>query len=447
MQIVLPEDVQYIIKALESAGFEGFAVGGCVRDSIMGRTPHDWDITTNARPETVKKLFNHTIDTGIEHGTVTVMLHRTGYEVTTYRIDGKYTDGRHPDSVSFALNLEDDLSRRDFTVNAMAYNESRGLVDLFGGLDDLEKKKIRCVGVPRERFGEDALRMLRALRFSATLGFDVEKNTYDAIKELSHTLEKVSAERIYSELIKLLTSDEPQKIRDCHLTGLTKVFMPEYDAIVNIPQHNPHHCYDVEEHTLKVLENTPPGKVIRLAALFHDMGKPACHTRDDNGIDHFHGHQAVSEELAVKILKRLKSDNDTISKVRLLVLNHDVRTEAERKPVRRLINRIGAENIENLLALQTADTLAQSDYMRAGKLKRIEDLRAIADDIRESGEAVNLKGLAVDGNDLKAIGYKPGRTLGAALKKLLDDVLEDPSLNTREYLLGEAERLKIQGEQ
>ena len=441
MQIILPDDVKYIIKALESAGFEGFAVGGCVRDSILGKTPNDWDITTNAKPETVKKLFGHTIDTGLAHGTVTVMRGKTGYEVTTYRVDGKYTDGRHPDSVSFALNLEDDLSRRDFTVNAMAYNESKGLVDLFGGMDDIQKKIIRCVGVPRERFGEDALRMLRALRFSATLGFEVEKDTFDAIKELSHTLEKISAERIYTELIKLLTSDSPQKIRDCYLTGLTKVFMPEYDTIVGVPQNNPHHCFDVEEHTLKVMENVPSEKVIRLAALFHDMGKPACHTVDEKGIDHFHGHQAVSEELSKKILKRLKCDNDTISKVSLLVFYHDVRTEAERRPVRRLINRIGAENIESLLMLQTADTLAQSDYMREDKLKRIEELRVLAQEIADKGEAVNLKGLAVDGNDLKKIGFKPGRTLGAALKTLLEQVLDEPELNNRDYLLKEAVRL------
>ena len=446
MQIILPDDVKYIIKALESAGFEGFAVGGCVRDSILGKTPNDWDITTNARPEAVKKIFRHTIDTGIAHGTVTVMLRKTGYEVTTYRIDGKYTDGRHPDNVSFAVNLEDDLSRRDFTVNAMAYNESRGLVDLFGGMEDLDKKQIRCVGVPKERFGEDALRMLRALRFSATLGFEVEKDTYDAIKELSYTLEKVSAERIYTELIKLLTSDEPQKIRDCYLTGLTKVFMPEYDEMVGIPQNNPHHCYDVEEHTLKVLENTPPEKVIRLAALFHDIGKPLCHTVDENGIDHFHGHQSVSEEVSRRILKRLKCDNYTLSKVSLLVLNHDVRTEAEKRPVRRLINRIGADNIEGLLRLQIADTMAQSNYMREEKLKRIDELRIIVEEIEKSGEAVNLKGLTIDGNDLKALGFMPGRTLGAALKALLDQVLDDPSLNNREYLLSEAERIRTQGE-
>ena len=323
----------------------------------------------------------------------------------------------------------------------MAYNESKGLVDLFGGMDDIQKKIIRCVGVPRERFGEDALRMLRALRFSATLGFEVEKDTFDAIKELSHTLEKISSERIYSELIKLLTSDSPQKIRDCYLTGLTKVFMPEYDAIVGVPQNNPHHCFDVEEHTLKVMENVPCEKVIRLAALFHDMGKPACHTVDEKGIDHFHGHQAVSEELSKKILKRLKCDNDTISKVSLLVFYHDVRTEAERRPVRRLINRIGAENIESLLMLQTADTLAQSDYMREDKLKRIEELRVLAQEIADKGEAVNLKGLAVDGNDLKKLGFKPGRTLGAALKTLLEQVLDEPELNNRDYLLKEAARL------
>jgi len=447
MQIVLPEDVKHIIKALESAGFEGFAVGGCVRDSILGKTPNDWDITTNAKPEDVKKLFRHTIDTGIAHGTVTIMNGKIGYEVTTYRIDGKYTDGRHPDSVSFALNLEDDLARRDFTVNAMAYNDTVGLVDLYGGMEDLEKKIIRCVGVPRERFGEDALRMLRAIRFSATLGFEVEKDTYDAIKELSQTIEKVSAERIYAELLKLLTSDEPQKIRDCYLTGLTKVFMPEYDAMVGIEQHNPHHCYNVEEHTLKVLENTPPKKTVRLAALFHDIGKPLCHTVDENGIDHFHGHQSVSEELSRRIMKRMKSDNNTLSKVSLLVLNHDVRTEADRRQVRRLINRIGVDNIEDLLSLQTADTLAQSEYMRDEKLRRIEELREITEDIARRREPVGLKDLKVDGNDLKAMGYEPGRKLGAALRALLDQVLDDPSVNVREYLLEEARKLKKQGEQ
>ncbi len=441
MHIVLPEDVKYIIKALESAGFEGFAVGGCVRDSILNKTPNDWDITTNAKPRDVKKLFSHTIDTGIEHGTVTVMLGKNGYEVTTYRIDGKYTDGRHPDSVSFALNLSDDLSRRDFTVNAMAYNDTTGLVDLFDGMKDLEKRRIRCVGVARERFGEDALRMLRALRFSATLGFDVEKETYDAVKELAPTLSKISAERIYTELIKLLMSDEPQKIRDCYRTGLTKVFMPEYDAMVGVPQNNPHHCYDVEVHTLKVLENTPPDKVIRLAALFHDMGKPACHTVDEQGIDHFHGHQAASEEISRKILKRLKSDNDTISKVGHFVLYHDVRTEAERRQVRRLINRIGAENIEGLLKLQTADTLAQSDYMRQEKLKRIDDLRAIAEDILKEGEAVCLRDLAVNGSDLITLGYKPGKKIGEVLNGLLDRVLDDPALNEKAYLLEEAAKL------
>ena len=263
----LPADVQNIINVLESNGHEAYAVGGCVRDCILGKVPHDWDITTSALPEQVKALFSHTFDTGIEHGTVTVLMNGVGYEVTTYRVDGKYEDGRHPKEVTFTASLEEDLKRRDFTINAMAYNDSRGLVDLFGGEADLQTGIIKAVGNPTERFTEDALRMLRALRFSAQLGFEIEADTYEAIKKLAPTLERISAERIQVEMVKLVTSDHPEKLRDVYDTGLSKVFFPELDAMMECDQVNKHHMYTVGEHTIVSMGLAPADKTIRLVFL------------------------------------------------------------------------------------------------------------------------------------------------------------------------------------
>ncbi len=254
VKIALPEAVRDIIHTLQGAGYEAWAVGGCVRDSILGRVPDDWDITTSARPEQVKALFKKTVDTGIQHGTVTVLWHREGYEVTTYRIDGEYEDSRHPKEVQFTASLREDLRRRDFTINAMAYNEEAGLVDIFGGIGDIRAKKIRCVGDPMERFSEDALRMMRAVRFSAQLGYEIEAETEAAICRLSHTLEKISAERIRTELVKLLVSPHPELIRACWRTGMTAVFLPEFDRMMETAQNNRHHCYCVGEHTIRAME-------------------------------------------------------------------------------------------------------------------------------------------------------------------------------------------------
>ena len=258
MRIQLPVKVDNIIKTLEAAGYEAFAVGGCIRDSVLGRTPQDWDITTSAKPQDVKRLFSHTIDTGIQHGTVTVMLEHEGFEVTTYRIDGEYEDARHPKEVTYTVNLLEDLKRRDFTINAMAYNESRGLVDAFDGMGDLQKKVIRCVGNPKERFTEDALRMLRALRFAAQLGFEVEEQTFAAIRELAQTIEKISAERIQTELVKMLTSDHPELIREVYTSGISDVILPEFSVLMQTEQNNPHHCYTVGEHTIHVVQSRRP---------------------------------------------------------------------------------------------------------------------------------------------------------------------------------------------
>ena len=319
MVLTIPEKVEFIINKLETAGFEAYAVGGCVRDSILGRKPDDWEITTSAKPEQVKALFRRTVDTGLQHGTVTVMIDKEGFEVTTYRVDGEYEDGRHPKEVTFTASLEEDLKRRDFTINAMAYNTSSGLVDMFGGLEDIKKKIIRCVGNPLERFTEDALRIMRAVRFSAQLGFEIEKETKAALSVIAPNLKNVSAERIETELVKLLVSPHPDYLRTAWETGITKEFLPEFDACMNTEQNTPHHCWTVGEHTLHSLLNVPCDKVLRLTMLLHDIGKPKVKTTDENGRDHFKTHGSVGEKMAKEILRRLKFDNDTIRKVSHLV--------------------------------------------------------------------------------------------------------------------------------
>ena len=343
MPIQLPEDVKSILHILQDAGYEAYAVGGCIRDSLLGRTPDDWDITTSARPEETKALFEKTIDTGIQHGTVTVMRHGRGYEVTTYRVDGEYEDGRHPKEVTFTASLEEDLKRRDFTVNAMAYNEEDGLVDLFGGRQDLERKIIRCVGEANERFEEDALRIMRAVRFSAQLGFTIEERTKEAIRGHADRLRQVSAERIQMELTKLVTSPNPDFLRIAWETGITAVVLPEFDRLMEQPQNNPHHCFSVGEHTLHAMRAVRPDKCLRLAMLLHDVAKPLCLTTDEAGIDHFHGHAQKGERIAAQILKRLRYDNHTTELVSRLVKWHDAAIEPEKKAVRRAASRMGKD--------------------------------------------------------------------------------------------------------
>ncbi len=435
MQIQLPDKVHKIINTLEAAGYEAYAVGGCVRDSILGRKPDDWDITTLAKPEEIKRLFPRTIDTGIRHGTVTVMLDKEGFEVTTYRIDGDYEDGRHPKEVTFTASLEEDLKRRDFTINAMAYNEHQGLVDLYGGLADMEAGMIRCVGDAKERFTEDALRMMRAVRFSAQLGYRIEEATKTAITALASDLQKISAERIQAELIKLVISAHPDYLRIAYETGITAQILPEFDLCMETPQNNPHHCYTVGEHILHAMQAIEPDKVLRLGMLFHDIGKPQTMTVDEEGITHNKKHPAVGAEMTKKILRRLKFDNDTTEKVVKLVLYHDQDIGATQAGVRRAMNRIGEDIFPMLFAVHRADISAQSDYMREEKLRKFSYIEELYDTVRSQGDAVSLKDLAITGRDLIAQGMKPGREIGAVLQSLLEQVLEDPSLNTPEQLL------------
>ena len=434
MKIELPRKVVLIIKNLQRHGYDAYAVGGCVRDSILNRKPEDWDITTSAKPEQVKRIFRRTVDTGIEHGTVTVLIGKDGFEVTTYRVDGLYEDGRHPKEVTFTSRLEEDLKRRDFTINAMAYNDDERLVDAFGGMRDLNYHLIRCVGDPKERFSEDALRILRAVRFSAQLAFPIEPETAEAIKSLAPNLEKISAERIPAELVKLLVSDHPERIQDACELGITKVVLPEWDDMVGVKQNTPHHKYDVAAHTVHALQNVKNDKVLRLTMLFHDMGKPVMKTTDENGRDHFKGHAIASEQIAKTVMKRLKFDNDTIRKVTKLVAYHDYRMEPTGANVRRAMHEIGVELFPYYLAVRLADTKAQSSYERRGKLENIIQIRELYRNALRNKECVTLKDLAVTGTDLINLGIAPGKELGTLLNELLDIVIEDPAWNQKEKL-------------
>ena len=434
MKLRIPENVNFIIDILRRHGHEAYAVGGCVRDSILARHPNDWDITTSALPQQVKRLFKRTIDTGIQHGTVTVMMGKEGYEVTTYRVDGEYTDGRHPDKVTFTPSLTEDLKRRDFTINAMAYNEENGLVDLYGGMEDLQKHVIRCVGDPNERFEEDALRVLRAVRFAAQLGFKIDPATWEAIKAHAGRLSCVSAERIRVEVTKLLESPNPMMFRLLYEAGMTAVFMPEFDVCMRTEQNTPFHIYNVGEHILHSLTFVPEDRILRLTMLLHDIGKPCVHRKDSRGIDHFKGHAAESATMARAILKRLKFDNDTISRVSKLVYYHDLRPKANESAVRRALYEIGPELFADYLCVQRADNFAKNTGLLGSMFDRIDQVNQIYIRVIGRGDPLSLKDLKINGGDLVGIGIK-GRAVGYILESALLMVLEKPELNEKELLM------------
>lgn len=467
--IDLPGDVRQIIERLERRGHEAYAVGGCVRDTILSRIPGDWDITTSAKPEQVKEIFPKTIDTGIQHGTVTVMMRHVGYEVTTYRIDGEYADNRHPDQVEFTNSLSLDLERRDFTINAMAYNDEDGLVDYYEGLEDLNRGIIRCVGNPQQRFEEDALRMLRAVRFSGQLGFRIEEQTRQAILQSANDLRHVSAERIRVEIMKLLVSGDPGQIREACATGMTAVFLPELDRMMQTDQCNPHHIYTVGEHSIRSVEwmNRFFGRkagawddsmlpaaveemVNRLAAqctgkqqqilcltmLLHDVSKPECKTVDEDGIGHFYGHPRKGSVLAKQIMRRLAFDRETMDVVSCLIDHHDRQTAPSYKSVRRAAAGIGRDLIPLLTLVQCADVLSQNPQTITPKLERILAVEEIYQNIIGDEAPLSIRELEVSGNDLIALGMKPGPKIGEILNHLLSIVLDDPKQNTKEQLMG-----------
>ncbi|WP_177978127.1 CCA tRNA nucleotidyltransferase [Brotaphodocola catenula] len=401
----IPGNVERIIRTLNDHGYEAYAVGGCVRDTLLDRKPGDWDITTSARPQEVKELFRRTIDTGIQHGTVTVMMDRTGYEVTTYRIDGEYEDGRHPKQVEFTSSLIEDLKRRDFTINAMAYSHETGIVDEFGGVEDLNAKTIRCVGDPMERFTEDALRILRAIRFSAQLDFTIEEQTWNAIRVIAPNIAKVSKERIQVELTKLLLSDHPEKIREVYETGISPYISENFDSL--------------NWKMAEIPTTLPKEKYVRWAGFLR-----CANAYDVNGTLMPQPIPSVTEvpesaSRAVKILRDLKLDNDTIGRVKTLVSWSGVELPETPEAVRRAMSRMEAEVWDALMEL--------NEYS--------EKIHALTEEIRTAGDCLDLKHLAVKGQDLIKAGVQPGKALGATLNQMLDDVLSHPDHNEKEYLL------------
>jgi len=455
MEFHIPEKVQYIIDTLSGYGYEAYAVGGCVRDMILGKNPEDWDITTSAKPHEIKKVFKRTVDTGIMHGTVTVLLGKDHYEVTTYRIDGKYEDYRHPKEVSFTSRLEEDLKRRDFTINAMAYNPQKGIVDLFGGMDDLKNGLIRCVGNASERFEEDALRILRAIRFSAQLGFQIEDNTKAAIREKANLLKNISAERIRMELTKLLVSDNPDRLRLLYELGVSKVIIPEFDRMMETPQNNIHHTYTVGEHTIKTV-NAVAGKasenrfsprercILRWTMFLHDIEKTNTITVGEDGQHHFHGHPEKGAATAKRIMKDLKFDNDTLEAVVHLIKWHDYRFALTPQGIRRAASEIGKEYMDLLFEVIYADICGKNPELYDVKLKELEEAKQLYRDMISKNECVSLKELNISGKDLIEAGFRPGKSMGVILNRLLEAVIEDPSLNDKELLLNLAKSWNIQ---
>lgn len=442
VEMTVDKTAEHILSALENAGFESYVVGGAVRDAVMGKVPSDYDIATNAKPRDVKAIFTRTIDTGLKHGTVTVIENKTGFEVTTYRKETGYSDMRHPDAVVYVDELSCDLRRRDFTINAMAYSPKRGFVDLFGGCDDIKKKIIRCVGVPEERFKEDALRMLRAVRFAACLDFELAEDVMRAIRKCAVLIKNVSNERILGELNKILLCDKPSKIKLLYDTGLMKHIIPELCVCFETVQNNKYHIYNVGDHIMKAVDNTPNDLILRWSALLHDSGKPACISRDSSGIYHFYGHHRESVRIANDVLHKLRMDGDSINDILVLIENHDVRIDTNPASVKRMLARTGENLFLKLLLLQEADNRAKNLKFLDDKLSKLHAVYDQCQRIIAERQPYQISHLQINGRDLLKIGFKAGREIGDMLKLLLDEVLIDPTLNTRDHLIKRAIILK-----
>ena len=442
MTMDMPKNVDTAINLLQSAGFEAYAVGGCVRDSLLGKTPNDWDITTSAKPEDMKSVFAdfHCIDTGIKHGTVTVVIDGEPLEITTFRLDGEYEDNRHPKSVTFTSDLGADLGRRDFTVNAMAYSKKTGTVDLFGGQNDLKNKIIRCVGDPDRRFNEDALRILRALRLASALDFEIEEKTAQSLLKNRALLGNISEERIAKELLKLVCGKGAKRILTDFAPVLFEI-LPELQPMYKNSHDNPHHCYDIYEHTLIAVESIDPEPTLRFAMLLHDCGKPAVKKFDENGVAHFYGHQRISAEISAQILARLKVSNKFRDEILFLVSNHDrweLYENTEKMP--RYLSKFGLDGVLNLLKVMRADVLAQSPEYRY-RLDQIADAEETAKNLAAQKPCLSLSELQINGRTLMDIGIPQGRKLGAVLAQLLDEVIDGVTKNTQEALTTRAREI------
>ncbi len=433
----IPKQIEEVLEKLENAGFEAYIVGGCVRDGIMGKTAHDYDITTSAEPRETERVFSdcRVVETGIKHGTVTVLFKGMSVEITTFRIDGDYPDGRHPENVSFSRNLNDDLARRDFTMNAIAYSPRRGIIDIFGGEADIKSRVIRCVGEPEKRFSEDALRVMRALRFSAVLGFDIEENTKSALLLKKETLKKVSKERIFSELKQLLCGENVKGV----LLEYREVFaeiIPEIREMFDYDQHSKYHNSTLFEHTARAVEAAPPRAEMRLAMFFHDIGKPACRSTDENGEGHYYGHAAKSAELADKILRELKCDNALRMRVCEIIKYHDIPVELNHRAIKRRLSKLGGELFCDVMEAHIADDSAKQEFTKA-RMETAREAIRIAEEIAEEKPCLDLKALAVNGGDLREI-MEPSPRMGEILGELLNEVVDGTLENDKAVLLERA---------
>ncbi|MBQ9180239.1 MAG: HD domain-containing protein [Firmicutes bacterium] len=454
MKIDSPKGAKFITETLEKSGYEAYVVGGCVRDAIMGREPGDWDICTSALPEKVAEVFEnltdagtnyhiHVVPTGIKHGTVTIVLRENApetYEVTTFRSDGEYKDRRRPESVEFVRDVNEDLKRRDFTMNAIAYSFSEEkLIDPFGGMDDINNKIIKCVGDPGERFGEDALRIMRAVRFSSQLGFSIEGSTEEAMNNGANLLGHIAAERIRVESDKLLCGADAASVLRKH-RRIIKEFIPEIEPMFELDQENPFHLYDVWEHTLHAVDNIEPDVVLRLAAFFHDIGKPPCKIVD-KGWGHFYGHERVGSRIADAVMHRLKYDNRTRKTVVNLIDRHGIVFNPAGKQASRLLHRLGEENLRRLISLERADVKSQHPNYVDERLAMIAAFEEKVDYLIEQGKCFSMKDMAVDGRDLIALGVEEGKEIGRIKSELLRLVVDGELENSRDALIDKAKEL------
>lgn len=446
----IPKEAIQIMQMIEAAGYEAYIVGGCVRDLLMNRQPHDWDITTSAKPEEIKRIFKRTYDTGIEHGTVTVILNTEHFEVTTYRIEGEYKDFRRPDKVSFVDDITLDLSRRDFTMNAIAYHPDRGFVDPYEGQRDIKRQCIRSVRCAKERFTEDALRILRAVRFSAQLGFQIETETLKGIEACRALLTHISKERIRDEFLKICVSSRPGHIDLLYQLKLLEYIFPDFIKAYEIPQNHPHHTYNVAKHTLVAMENSEPTVIVRLTMLLHDIGKVYTRTTDKHGIDHFYNHPKRSEQIASEILKDLRMDNHTIKAVCELIRYHDYHIEhhISKVYVKKVMMVIGEELFDELLKVQYADAMAQNLEKLQPKLDAIEKQRNYKNEVIANHEPYHKGMLAITGSDLIEIGIPKGKIIGDLLEVALQKVIHEPNFNQKALLLTYCmEHYKVKGKQ
>ncbi|MCI8360240.1 MAG: HD domain-containing protein [Clostridiales bacterium] len=440
--IFIPAGAAEVLERLQKGGHEAYVVGGCVRDSLLGRQPLDWDITTSARPEETAACFagERIVETGLRHGTITLLLRGQPYEITTYRLDGAYADCRRPRQVTFTRSLSEDLARRDFTIGAMAYRPGEGLVDLYGGREDLSRRIVRCVGKPDKRFGEDALRILRALRFASVLDFRLDADTAQAAYSCRGLLHKIAPERIRVELDRLLCGPAAGRVLREYRMILAEL-LPEILPLHGFCQHTPYHVYDVWEHTLRTVEAVEARPALRLTMLLHDMGKPACFVMDDKGQGHFHGHPAKSAELARGILERLRYDNRTARTVLELIRLHDHRLEPVPSVIRRLLADIGPERLTQLIRVQRADAAGKADAAREEQTRRVNETEILLEEILRRGDCYTLRDLAVSGQDILSLGVPAGPEVGRLLQMLLRSVIAGEAANTREALLEKARRM------